>query len=82
MLNATFSHENLSMKRITKCMDRKKAASDLNYAVLKLAFSRGEEEGIRQVLSEECGSRPRVTKSSKIIHSIAEHFRSTFLSES
>lgn len=29
------------MKRITKCMDRKIAASDLNYAVLKLAFSRG-----------------------------------------
>ena len=29
------------MKRITKCMDRKIAASDVNYAVLKLAFSRG-----------------------------------------
>lgn len=93
---ATFSHESLRVtahnlpslqglvneKIITKCMGTKIAASDLNYAALKLAFSRGEEEGIRQVLSEECGSRPRVTKSSKIIHSIAEHFRSTFLSES
>eukprot|EP00105_Crassostrea_gigas_P043178 XP_019927326.1 PREDICTED: uncharacterized protein LOC105339156 [Crassostrea gigas] len=85
---ATFSHESLRVtahnlpslqglvneKIITKCMGRKIAASDLNYAALKLAFSRGEEEGIRQVLSEECGSRPRVTKSSIIIHSIAEHF--------
>lgn len=53
-------------------MDRKIAASGLNYAVLKLAFGRGKKEGIQQVLSKECGSGPRVTKSSKIIHSIAE----------
>lgn len=63
-------------------MGRKIAASDVNYAVLKLACSRGGEEGIRQVLSEECGSGPRVTNSSKIIHSIAEHFRNTLVSES
>lgn len=63
-------------------MSRKIATSDLNYSALKLAFSTGEEEGIRQVLSEERGSRPRVTKSSKIMHSIAEHFRNTFISES
>nr|XP_034328683.1 uncharacterized protein LOC105337269 isoform X1 [Crassostrea gigas] len=86
---ATFSHESLrerahnlpslqglvNEKIITINMGRKIAASDLNYAALKLAFSRGEEEGIQKVLSEECGSRPRVTKSSEIIHSIAEHFR-------
>ena len=47
------------------------ATSDLNYAALKLAYCRPEEEGMRQILSEECGGKPRVTRSIKIIHALA-----------
>lgn len=61
-------------------MNRKIIARDLNCAALKLAFSR--EEDIQRVLTKECGSGPRVTKTSKIIHSIVEHFGNTFISDS
>ncbi|XP_062596747.1 uncharacterized protein LOC134258225 [Saccostrea cucullata] len=94
--SAIFSHQSLKVlaanlpslqglvsdKIITMSMGKKIATSDLNYAALKLAFHRGGEEGIRQVFSEECGGGPRVTKSSKIIHAVAEHFGNTFASES
>lgn len=62
-------------------MNRKIIARDLNCAALKLAFS-SREEDIQRVLTKECGSGPRVTKTSKIIHSIVEHFGNTFISDS
>ena len=67
----------IDSKIITMSMGKKMATSDLNYAILKLAYCRAEEEGVRQVLSEECGGKPRVTRSTKIIHALAEHFKST-----
>ena len=87
--SALFSHESLKVaeanlpslqnlvkeKVLSKTMCKKMAASNLNYPAFKLAYSRGEEEGIRQVLSESCGKGPRVTKSSKIINAISQHFR-------
>lgn len=63
-------------------MNRKIIARDLNCAPLKLTFSREEEEDIQRVLTKECGSGPRVTTTSKIIHSIVEHFGNTFISDS
>lgn len=72
----------IDSKIITKSMVKKMATSDLNYAALKLAYCRAEEEGGRHVLSEECGGKPRVTRSTKIIHALAEHFKSTLSNES
>ena len=54
---------------------------DLNYAALKMAYCRAEEVGVRQVLSEESGGKPRVARSTKIIHALAGHFKSSFSNE-
>ncbi|VDI75087.1 Hypothetical predicted protein [Mytilus galloprovincialis] len=54
-------------------MARKIAASNLNKASLLIAFSRGQENGLQQLFSEECGKGPRVTKSSKIIHAVSKY---------
>ena len=54
-------------------MARKIAASNLNKTTLLLAFSRGQEDGIQQLFSEECGKGPRVTRSSKIIHAVSNY---------
>ena len=62
-------------------MARKMASSNLNKSALQLAYSRGQDEGIRQVFSEECGKGPRVTRSAKIITAvsnyISEHINET-----
>lgn len=60
---------------LSKTMAKKVASSGLNYAALKLAYSRNEQDGIRQVLTEQCVGKPRVTKCSKIIQSICIHFQ-------
>lgn len=62
---------------LSKTMCKKMATSNLNYAALKLAHSRGEEEGLQKILSESCGKGPRVTKSSKIIAAISQYFKNS-----
>lgn len=54
-------------------MARRIAASNLNKASLLIAFSRGQENGLQQLFSEECGKGPRVTRSSKIIHAVSKY---------
>ncbi|XP_063436614.1 uncharacterized protein LOC134718045 [Mytilus trossulus] len=54
-------------------MARRIAASNLNKASLLIAFSRGQENGLQQLFSEECGKEPRVTRSSKIIHAVSKY---------
>ena len=56
-------------------MARKAAGSDLNYRCLHLAYMRDGVDGIRDILGEQCGKGPRVTKSVKIIETVADYFK-------
>ncbi|VDI73853.1 Hypothetical predicted protein [Mytilus galloprovincialis] len=79
-LNITFDNqlnlptllEFVDNKVLSIGMARKIAASNLNKASLLIAFSRGQENGLQQLFSEECGKGPRVTRSSKIFHVVSK----------
>ncbi|XP_063436421.1 uncharacterized protein LOC134717856 [Mytilus trossulus] len=80
-LNNTFDNQ-LNLPTLLEIVDnkvlsirkaRKIAASNLNKASLLIAFSRGQENGLQQIFSEECGKGPRVTRSSKIFHVVSKY---------
>ena len=55
-------------------MTRKICESGLNYNLLKLAFERNRENGIKLLLSEKRQAEIRVTNRSRIIESINNFF--------
>lgn len=65
----------IKSKALSEAMARKAAGSDLNYRCLHLAYMRDGVDGIRDVLGEQCGKGPRVTKSVKIIQTVADYFK-------
>ncbi|VDI48874.1 Hypothetical predicted protein, partial [Mytilus galloprovincialis] len=75
-LNLPSLREFIDQKVISIGIAHKIASSNLNKSSLLLAFSRGQEEGIRQLFSEECCNQgPRVTKSSKIITAVSNFIK-------
>ncbi|CAG2246293.1 Ficolin-2,Fibrinogen-like protein A [Mytilus edulis] len=75
-LNLPSLREFIDQKVISIGIAHKIASSNLNKSSLLLAFSRGQEEGIRQLFSEECCNQgPRVTKSSKIIRAVSNFIK-------
>ena len=61
---------------ISKGMSEKIAKSALCYKHLKLAYERNVEDGIQAFFSEIFNGSVRITKSRKIISSVAQHFKS------
>ena len=61
---------------ISKGMSEKIAKSALCYKHLKLAYERNGEDGIQAFFSEIFNGSVRITKSRKIISSVAQHFKS------
>ena len=61
---------------ISKGMSEKIAKSALCYRHLKLAYERNGEDGIQAFFSEIFNGSVRITKSRKIISSVAQHFKS------
>ena len=61
---------------ISKGMSEKIAKSALCYKHLKLAYERNGEDGIQAFFSERFNGSVRITKSKKIISSVAQHFKS------
>ncbi|CAG2194346.1 unnamed protein product [Mytilus edulis] len=58
-------------KRTANCIAR----SGLNLSHLRLAYSRNGRTGIKDIFSEPCGSKARVTKSAKIIDSVSDFLK-------
>ncbi|VDH93927.1 Hypothetical predicted protein, partial [Mytilus galloprovincialis] len=58
-------------KRTANCIAR----SGLNLSHLRLAYSRNGRTGIKDIFSEPCGSKTRVTKSAKIIDSVSDFLK-------
>ena len=59
---------------ISKGMSEKIAKSDLCCQYLQLAYERNGEDGIQALFSERSNGIVRITKSKKIISSVAQHF--------
>ncbi|XP_061190963.1 uncharacterized protein LOC133199106 [Saccostrea echinata] len=66
----------LDQKVISNGMGNKIAGSGLSLSHLQLAYQRNGREGVQDVLSEIADNSVRVTKSKKIIDSVADYFRS------
>ena len=49
------------------------ASSGLNFDHLKLAYRRGELQGLRGVLSEKFEGNPRVTSNKRILKSVSDY---------
>ena len=60
---------------ISKGMSEKIAKSGLCYKHLQLAYERNGEDGIQAFFSERFNGSVRITKSKKIISSVAQHFK-------
>ena len=60
---------------ISKGMNEKIAKSGLCYRHLRLAYERNGEDGIQALFSERFNGIVRITKSKKIISSVAQHFK-------
>ena len=60
---------------ISKGMNEKVAKSGLCYQHLRLAYERNGEDGIQVLFSERFNGIVRITKSKKIISSVAQHFK-------
>ena len=68
---------------IKKTMARKIAASGLSFIHLQAVFARmtPDLDGLRNLLSEKCQGKVRVSRSAKIIESIAAYIESTLEKE-
>ena len=71
-LEETFN--NKTNKVVSHSMARKICESGLNYNLLKLAFERNRENGIKLLLSEKRQAGIRVTNRYRIIESINNFF--------
>ena len=60
---------------ISKGMSEKIAKSGLCYLHLRLAYEGNGEDGIQALFSERFNGSARITKSKKIISSVAQHFK-------
>ena len=60
---------------ISKGMSEKIAKSDLLYQHLRLAYERNGEDEVHPFFSERFNGIVRMTKSKKIISSVAQHFK-------
>ena len=56
-------------------MSGKVAKSGLCYQQLWLAYERNGEDGIQALFSERLNESVRITKSKKIVSSVAQHFK-------
>ena len=61
-------------KLLSKGMATKIAGSGLSYRHLQLAFRRDKDCGLQRLLGEVTNGKVRVTKSARIIDSLAQHF--------
>ncbi|XP_062607552.1 uncharacterized protein LOC134269371 [Saccostrea cucullata] len=61
-------------KILSKFTVNKIAETGLHFQHLLLAYQRDQENGVRSLLSEKTGGKPRVTGNSKIILSVQNHF--------
>ena len=61
-------------KVISSCMAMKAARSGLKYEHLQLAFTRGGADGLRNLLTEKSGGKPRVTVQTIVLDRIISHF--------
>lgn len=65
----------ICLKKISKSMAEKVAASGLTLEHLQLAYSRGGLDAISNVLIEKFDGRVRVTRNKRVIKSICSYFQ-------